>query len=502
MQTVFIVLLSIFTFMETFSQINTTDRQPVAAGRFYPADKAELLRNLSQLFENCKKSPIHWQVRAIISPHAGYIFSGEVAASAYSAIPKNAVYKNIFIIGSSHVMYFDGASVYNTGDYVTPLGRAQVNREIADKLILSNKVFAFPVTAHAQEHSIEVQIPFIQYYFKDIPPIVPIIIGTDKENTIKKIAEALRPWFTPDNLFIISSDFSHYPAYKDAVENDSLTAVSIISGRPKTFLNTLENNASKNITGLATSMCGWTSGLTLLYLAEGNVNLETKRLDYRNSGDSPSGGKAEVVGYNAMVMIDKEQSSARTHASDNSFSFTRDEKKLLFDIAKNAIESRLTGNNKYVIDESSITENLKKPMGAFVTLKIDGALRGCIGRFYSSEPLYTVVRESAISSAFEDPRFTPLTKAEYKNTDIEITVIGPLKKINNINEIVLGKHGIYIKKGQRAGTMLPQVATENRWSLEEFLGYTSRDKAGIGWDGWKDAEISIYEGVVLEDNRK
>jgi AmmeMemoRadiSam system protein B/AmmeMemoRadiSam system protein A len=500
MQTVFIVLLSIFTFMETFSQTKTTDRQPVAAGRFYPSDKSELSENLSRLFENCKKSPNNQLVRAIISPHAGYIFSGKIAASAYSAIPANAVYKNIFIIGSSHVMYFDGASVYNTGDYITPLGRVPVNREIADKLIQTNKVFAFPTTAHDQEHSIEVQIPFIQHYFKVIPPIVPIIIGTDKENAIKKIAEALRPWFTPDNLFIISSDFSHYPSYKDAVENDSLTAMSIISGKPRTFLNTLSNNASKNISGLATSMCGWTSGLTLLYLAEGNINLETKRLDYCNSGDSPSGGKAEVVGYNAMVMIDKEQSS--THTSGDSFSFTREEKKQLFDIAKKAIESGFTDNDKYVTDGRSISEELKKPMGAFVTLKINGALRGCIGRFFSSEPLYTVVRESAISSAFEDPRFSPLTKEEYKKTDIEITVIGPLKKINSISEIVLGKHGIYIKKGLRAGTMLPQVATENGWSLEEFLGYTSRDKAGLGWDGWKDAEISIYEGVVLEDNRK
>ena len=501
MQTVLIVLLSIFTFMETFSQNLTTDRQPYAAGRFYPADKNELSKDLSQLFENCKKSSTIWQVRAIISPHAGYVFSGEIAASAYSAIPKNAVYKNIFIIGSSHVMYFDGASVYNTGDYITPLGKVTVNREIADKLILDNKVFAFPTTAHIQEHSIEVQIPFIQSYFKNVPPIIPIIIGTDKENTIKKIAEALRPWFTPENLFIISSDFSHYPAYKDAVENDSLTAMSIISGKPRIFLNTLRNNASKNISGLATSMCGWTSGLTLLYLAEGNDKLETKRLDYCNSGDSPSGGKAEVVGYNAMVMIDKDQSSSLPHTSGNSFSFTMEEKKKLFDIAKKSIESRFT-DNKYVLDERSMPDDLKKPMGAFVTLKINGALRGCIGRFFSEEPLYNVVSESAISSAFEDPRFSPLTKNEYKVTNIEITVIGPLKKINNINEIVLGKHGIYIKKGLRAGTMLPQVATENGWSLEEFLGYTSRDKAGLGWDGWKDAEISIYEGVVLEDKRK
>jgi hypothetical protein len=134
-----------------------------------------------------------------------------------------------------------------------------------------------------------------------------------------------------------------------------------------------------------------------------------------------------------------------------------------------------------------------------VTLKINGNLRGCIGRFISSEPLFNVVSESAISSAFEDPRFSPLTREEFKKTDIEITVLGQLEKISNINEIVLGKHGIYIRKGQLSGTMLPQVATENGWTVEEFLGFTSRDKAGLGWDGWKNAELFIYEGVVLED---
>ena len=246
-------------------------------------------------------------------------------------------------------------------------------------------------------------------------------------------------------------------------------------------------------------MCGWTSGLTLLYLAEGNKKLEIKLLDYSNSGDSPNTGKDEVVGYNAVAMIDKKGNETSTGETQNSFSFTDEEKKQLFTIAKNTIQSRLNDNKKYIIDERSVSPNLKLPMGAFVTLKIDGILRGCIGRFISSEPLFNVVGESAISSAFEDPRFSPLTKEEFKNTDIEITVIGPLKKINNINEIVLGKHGIYIKKGMHAGTMLPQVATENGWTVEQFLGYTSRDKAGIGWDGWKDAEISIYDGVVLEE---
>jgi MEMO1 family protein len=499
MQTVLIVLLSIFTIMETFAQNITTDRKPVAAGRFYPADKEMLTKDLAQLFEKCKKSPSNLIVRAIISPHAGYIFSGKTAAAAYSSIPKNAVYKNIFIIGSSHVMYFDGASVYNSGDYITPLGRIQVNKEIANKLILSNRVFSFPTTAHEQEHSIEVQLPFIQYYFKDHVSIIPIIIGTDNVNTVKKIAEALRPWFTPENLFVISSDFSHYPSYENATTTDSLTAISILTASPEKFLNTLSSNDSKHIHGLVTSMCGWTSGLTLLYLSEGNKNLEMKLLNYSNSGDSPNAGKDEVVGYNAIAMYDKKSDAAIVPETQDSFSFTETEKEQLFTIVKSSIRSRLYGEKKYVPDERSVSSNLKKPMGAFVTLKINGALRGCIGRFISSEPLFNVVQESAISSAFEDPRFSPLSKAEFKNTDIEITVLGPLKKINNINEIVLGKHGIYIKKGLYSGTMLPQVATENGWTVEQFLGYTSRDKANIGWDGWKDAEIFIYEGVVLEE---
>ena len=207
MRAAFIVLLSIFVIMETSSQDKTTDRQPVANGRFYAADKATLTNDISKLFESCKMSPENMDVRAIISPHAGYVFSGKIAASAYTTISRETIYKNIFIIGSSHVMSFDGASVYNSGDYITPMGKLTVNKEIANKLIIENKVFKFPTNAHLQEHSIEVQLPFIQYYFKEVPQIVPIIIGTNSETTLKKIAEVLRPWFTSENLFVISSDF-------------------------------------------------------------------------------------------------------------------------------------------------------------------------------------------------------------------------------------------------------------------------------------------------------
>jgi AmmeMemoRadiSam system protein B/AmmeMemoRadiSam system protein A len=503
MQTLLIVLLSIFSIMEFNFQNKPTDRQPVVAGSFYPGDKETLTKELSKLFTECKKTQEKLNVRAIISPHAGYVFSGKVAAAAFSTTPKNAEYKNIFIIGSSHVMSFEGASVYNTGDFVTPLGKVTVNKELATKLKNENKVFNFPVNAHAQDHCLEVQIPFIQYYYTNPQKIVPIIIGgTDNASTIKRIAEALKPYFTSENLFVISSDFSHYPAYKDAVVSDNLTTNGIISGDPSTFLAALEKNAATDFPGEVTSMCGWTSGLTLLYLSSGNNKLEYRKIDYCNSGDTPYGEKDRVVGYNAIALIEKNTDSKAGQKTADEFSFTKEEKEQLFSIARNAIRTKLYENKEIAIDEKKIPEALKRPLGAFVTLKINGVLRGCIGRFISSDPLYDVVRASALSSAFEDYRFSPLTKAEYDKVDVEITVLGPMKKINNINEIILGKHGIYIKKDIRSGTMLPQVPIEYGWTAEEFLSYTSRDKAGIGWDGWKSAEIYIYEGLVLEENKK
>jgi MEMO1 family protein len=500
MRALVLTVLLITGTMNTFSQDRQADRKPVAAGRFYLADKEALIKDLEKLYGNCIKPPSGLYVRAIISPHAGYVFSGKIAASAFSAVPQDADYSNIFIIGSSHVMSFNGASVYNSGDYITPLGKIKVNTQIADKLKSENRCFNFPVTSHAGEHSIEVQIPFIQYRFKKDIPIVPIIIGTDNKSTIKEIAAALKPYFIPENLFVISSDFSHYPAYQDAVIADRLTAEAIISKESENFLKTLTRNSSKGYPGLVTSMCGWTSGLTLLYLAEDNQNLKFKKICYCNSGDSQYGNKEEVVGYNALELVE-ENKKYEKQIPVSDVKFTGSEAAKLITLARNSIRSLLFEKKRQELDPASLPEIFKSKMGAFVTLKIDGKLRGCIGRFPSTDPLFQVVDQMAAASAFEDARFTPLTKSEFDETEIEISVLGPLKKITGINEIVLGKHGIYIKKDFRSGTMLPQVATENRWTVEQFLGYTARDKAGLGWTGWKDAEIFIYEALVLEENR-
>ncbi len=496
-----IILISTLFTMEMFSQSKTGDRQPAAAGRFYPASRETLLRDLEQMFASCDKYPEKLKVRAIIVPHAGYIYSGRTAASAFSTIPADSKFKNIFLIGSSHIMAFEGASVYYTGDFLTPLGKITVNKEIAEKLRKEHSVFRFQENAHSQEHSLEVQVPFIQYYFKNLQQIVPIIIGTNNKNTIKTIAEALRPWFTPENLFIISSDFSHYPPYKEAKEVDNATADAIVSKDPELFLKTLSQNSSKRIPNLATSMCGWTSGLMLLYLVNNDPNLVFKKISYCNSGDSQYGNKEEVVGYHAIVLAEVQKNKQPAGNQSQEMQFTQEEIDQMFKIARNSIATMLNEHRRLVLNPSEILPGLKRNLGAFVTLRIDGKLRGCIGRFVSSEPLYEVINQMAIASAFNDTRFMPLTKEEFKKIEIEISVLGPLKRINNISEIILGKHGIYIKKDFRSGTMLPQVATENKWTVEEFLGYTSREKAGLGWDGWKDAELYVYEALVLEEKK-
>ncbi len=499
---VWFVLISILTVMETYSQPGSVDRYPAVAGRFYSADKETLRNDISKLFETCTKTVHQNHVRAVICPHAGYIYSGRAAASAFSAIDRKTIYKNIFVIGSSHVMTFEGASAYYTGDFVTPLGKIKVNREIANSLRSSSRLFDHPVNAHLQEHSLEVQLPFIQYYFTCNPMIVPVIIGTNNVNSIKKIAEILKPWFNSDNLFVISSDFSHYPGYKTACEVDKATADAIISGNPQNFLNTLKKNSLRNDPGLATSMCGWTSGLLLMYLAELEGDLEFTKVDYCNSGDSKYGSRDEVVGYNAIILTGEKTTEPSTDSLYDDISLTAKEKKDLIALARNNIRSLLYDKKTVAVDEQKLPAIFRQPLGAFVTLKINNVLRGCIGRFISSDPLFRVVLESSKSSAFEDPRFPPLTKDEFAKTDIEITILGPLKKIRDKNEIILGKHGIFIKKDFHSGTMLPQVATENGWTVDEFLGYTSRDKAGIGWDGWKNADLFVYEGIVLDEIKK
>ena len=472
-------------------QLIKKDRQAAVAGSFYPADPAELRKTIAGFMAAAKPIQTKGLVRAILVPHAGYVFSGGVAASGYNQLNPDQEYKRVFILASSHRVSFGKASVYTQGDYMTPLGRVTVDTDIARELIRNSKAFTDYPEAHISEHSIEVQLPFLQVKLKHPVKIVPIILGTQVPAMCEEIAKALKPYFTKENLFIVSSDFSHYPVYADAVKVDDITAHAFCKNSPEEFLKVIKSNDNLRIPKLATSMCAWPSGLTLLYLTQGNSTLAFNKIDYKNSGDIASyGDKNSVVGYHAISI---------TESKESEFEITSADKRELLRIARSTIDSYATSGGIPPLNPNGYSENLKVKAGAFVTLKIGETLRGCIGTFEPIVPLYKEIQQMAIASSTQDNRFQPVKSKELQAIHIEISVLTPMHKIENISEIQLGKHGIYIKKGSRSGTFLPQVAIETGWSLEEFLGHCAQDKAGIGWTGWKEADIYIYEALIFEE---
>ena len=432
--------------------------------------------------------------QAMIVPHAGYVFSGEVAASAFSRIPRGHSYRRIFLIGPSHRVGFSGASVDTFYSFAeTPLGRVPVDVSLGEELIRNGKgAFTFRHDAHDLEHCLEVQLPFLQMAFEEVPPIVPIVIGTERLTTLRQIAGFLEPYFNEENLFVISSDFSHYPSYDDARTSDLYMADVITSGGLEEFLDALAHISRMDYAGLDTAACGACAIAVLQAMMddEGRDLFEVEHVMYRNSGDTLYGDKTKVVGYNSIVVT--------RHGDDRLFDFTEAEKKRMVAAARASIYSCL--GLEYDGDDSPIGILKEKGYGVFVTLNLGGRLRGCIGRFTSTSSLYSTIREMARSAAFSDPRFPPLTVKEAPEVEIEVSVLSPLKKIESVDEFKLGRDGIYMTKGYRHGTFLPQVAKETGWNTEEFLGHCARDKAGIGYYGWKDAELYTYQTEVVKES--
>lgn len=475
--------------MITKNQAMKIIREPAVSGLFYDEDPLKLRAQIALLFDDLPEINFPTGLRGLILPHAGYIYSGRVAAAGISLIEPNSGFKRIFLIGSSHRMGFDGASIYRGTAFRTPLGEVPVDISTGEQLAMSSPFFAFNPMAHDKEHALEVQLPLLQYHLDHQFEIVPILIGTRDPATCQEMAQVLKPWFTPENLFIISTDFSHYPAYDDAVATDKETAEAILKNNPDSLLSTLERHKSKHIEGLTTSLCGWSAVLTMLYITTTCNNIAFENVLYENSGDTPLGDKSSVVGYHAIVAVEKQPAD---------FSLSVADKKELLIRAKASITSFFEDT---ATDDLPDSQNpvLQKPAGAFVSLYKAGKLAGCIGHIGEDEPLWRVVDRCARAAAFDDNRFKPLQQKELTDTTIEISVLTPPVKINSIEEIIPGKHGIIVKGELGQGTFLPQVAERMNWDRLEMLRRCARDKAGIGVDGWKNAEIYIYEAIVIKE---
>ncbi|WP_242689770.1 AmmeMemoRadiSam system protein B [Sulfurimonas aquatica] len=459
------------------------NREPAVSGSFYPSNPTELLSQINLAFKETKKFE-QKEINAIIVPHAGYVFSGSIAATAYNTLTKK--YKNIFLIGSSHHINIDGVSIYNRGNYQTPLGEVQVNKTIVNELMKNNSFISYEEDAHKKEHTLEVQLPFLQAIYKSDMQIVPIIMATSEIDTIMKMSKALEPYFNDENLFVISTDLSHYPNYEDAQKVDMNILNALTKNSPFKLIDAIVENESSKKENLQTSACGWSSLLTLLYLTQ-EKDYKYEILEYKNSGDTKYGEKDRVVGYGAM----------RVFKNSEEFFLEQNEKDQLKEIAKLSLYEAVINNKKVAVDTEKLSNKSKLPLGAFVTLYKDKKLKGCIGRFEPKEPLYDVITDMAISASRHDTRFTPVQKDELKDIEIEISVLTPRRKVNSIDEVIIGKHGIYVSYGAKNGTYLPKVATDMNWSAEEFVKSCCEQKAGIAKEDCKNAELYVYEAIVF-----
>ncbi|HPP06624.1 MAG TPA: AmmeMemoRadiSam system protein B, partial [Syntrophorhabdaceae bacterium] len=461
-------------------------KEPVFAGLFYPGEKNELERQILYYLNNAEKKRVRIKqhIFGLISPHAGYEYSGSVAAYGFSQV-KGRAYKTVIIIGTSHRVPFRGISIYPGGQWKTPLGTIPVDGEFSKALMKECPQLKTYPLPFANEHSIEVQLPFLQMVLKDFK-IVPLITGgMDKKDYVEYVDALMRlvKKNPRDILIVASTDMSHYHDYNTAKTIDALTLRHMEDMDAEGLIRDLDGGKCE--------LCGPHGAIMLIMMGK-RLNGAVKLLQYANSGDV-TGNKSHVVGYSALAFFYKDDKKAINYdeikKETSKAELTRNEKRLLLEIARKTLEEYVT--EEKIPDFDIKDKRLLEKRGVFVTLKKNGALRGCIGYIDAVLPLYRAVVDMTVAASSRDMRFLPVHKGELKDIKIEISVLSPLRRINNIEEIEVGKHGLFLKRGNYSGLLLPQVAVEYGWDREEFLKQTCI-KAGLYRDAWKEKQTEIY----------
>ncbi|MDO8749089.1 MAG: AmmeMemoRadiSam system protein B [Candidatus Omnitrophota bacterium] len=475
------------------------------AGQFYPADKDELSHKVENLLNAANPPLTTGEIFCLISPHAGYDFSGPTAALGYKLI-KGRPYKTVVLLGPSHQYYFKGVSVYPSGKFQTPLGDLEVDSDFTQKIISPSQNISFIPQAFEKEHSIEVQLPFLQKTLDDFK-IVPILIGDADLHGLNVLADILNKAIAgrSDVLLIASTDLCHSYDYQETERVDKLT-LSYLGKMPAPLEAGEQSESGKRLlTGSAQDiyaklkdgsiqMCGGLPVVSAILTAQSLGYNQIKFLGHTNSA-KVSGKKIKgvwTVGY-LSALINKDKTGETVMLNDT-------QKARLLEIARKTIQEYVTSGKK--LDFSEDDPQLKAINGAFVTIHKQGKLKGCIGNIIGQKPLFETIRDMAIESATGDPRFEPVTKDELKDIEIEISVLSPLKKIDDVAEFQLGTHGLLIKRGWSQGVFLPQVAEETGWNKEEFLSNLCAHKAGLPADSWKDAKTEKYTFSALVFSEK
>jgi hypothetical protein len=476
-------------------------RPAVVAGKFYPDDPVRLSADIDIMMRQAVAADMEQPV-ALVVPHAGYVYSGRICADAFKLASRFS-FDRIIILGTNHTAPdFQGISVFDAGEFETPLGQITVDEEIA-KILLSA---GLPVTAdrgpHRREHSIEVILPFIQKVFPKAK-IVPVIIGEPNIDMCQWFGGILAKAIRGKNALIIaSSDLSHYPDYSDAAEVDRSILNAMVRLDPGALLAEVRRQEGLAIRNLATAACGLGPILTAM-AAAGSLGADCGRvISYANSGDIAHGDRSRVVGYAAVSFCRASRSCGETLQYGTPIKealpqpLTAEQKQKLLAFARSSIQQHLENGTTPLFspDDPAFQEKL----GAFVTLKKHGELRGCIGNMMPDLPLYQTVSKMALSAALHDSRFTRLSLSELKDVKIEISVLTPYQRAT-VDKIQIGRDGVLLKLSGRSAVFLPQVAPEQGWTLNETLENLCR-KAGLISDCWKQgAEIYTFQAIIFNE---
>jgi len=467
-------------------------RKAAKAGTWYPADSATLRKDIDRLTRSARKTQIHIpatkKLKALILPHAGYAYSGWTAAHAVFVLPGKK-FSKVILMGPDHYIGFRNGAVSDVSAYETPLGSAKLHPDAATLRTGSSIFRAIPASDHA-EHSLEMVLLFLQSYIENLR-LIPVVVGP---TNIAKFADTLEGIWDENSLLVVSSDLSHFLSYDIAVERDRET-IQWITELDASKLLKSENRA-----------CGTIPISVLIYLARRH-HWQPMLLHYSNSGDT-SGDRSRVVGYAAIAFFGDQRMQENTDVK----SYLNEEQgRVLVKLARQTILAELgkaVPPNESESVKSSLTESCYQAhCGTFVTLKIDGQLRGCIGNLTATEPISEGVRTNAINAAFRDPRFSPLTEQELAKVEIEVSILSepqPLEYSDAddlINKLRVNIDGVIIRKGHASATFLPQV-WEQLPAAEEFLSHLCM-KAGLPAETWRNTKIEVltYQVQYFEEHK-
>jgi MEMO1 family protein len=492
-----LVLLIMITLTKLCSQDapgpgKITYRPATVAGTFYPADPDELRTTINGFLSRGNEDYSDKEIYGLVVPHAGYVFSGWNAGMSYRKV-QGRDYDAVIILAPCHVKAFRGASVFDGDAYVTPLGYVEVDKELVKVIGSEHELVNISRNGHEwtgdrSEHSLEVQIPFIQVVLPGIP-IISIVMGTQDNQTTNALFKAIVKAVKKTGkkvLMIASSDLSHY--------HDAKTAELIDGKIIKSFERYDYFRIALNCFSRRWEACGAGPVAVAMMVAEELGANKAKKIMYSHSGNSPyiKMDKKSVVGYLSGIMF---QDDTENKLLPN---LSEDSRRKIVNMAKQTVINKTLGKEEknILIPED---KELSDEYAVFVTLHKHGKLRGCMGHTIAEKTLAEEVIESAKLACSHDPRFSPVEPSELDDLDYDVTILSRMKRVLDIEDVEPGRDGVLLRNGYNSGIFLPQVATEQQWERKTLLEQLGR-KAGLSKNAYldPDSELYIFRGMILK----